>query len=210
MGDAIVAELIVDGKVVYSYDAYSLLTYANKKLASDKAEDVAAKDVIVAMLNYGAAAQIYKAYDVENLVTNGLNFELAAVDAEPASATVALSNATNGVSIKSAGVRFDYDQKIYVKLNLAEGVDAEDVTVTIGGAVAAIDENNTAYSQGINAADFEEEIVVTVEYDGEVSTLTYSVNAYAYNMYNNANAAEATKALVKAMYAYGAAVNSLN
>ena len=166
--------------------------------------------VISALLNYGAAAQTYKAYDVENLVNEGLSFELNAVDAEPARATVALSNAANGVSIKSAGVRFDYDQKIYVKLNLAEGVDAEDVTVTIGGAVAAIDENNTVYSQGINAADFEEEILVTVEYNGEVSTLTYSVNAYAYNMYNNANAAEATKALVKAMYAYGAAVNSLD
>ena len=204
MGMAITATLYENGVEVDSY------TYSIKEYAEDLYEtaDEDTKTVLSALLTYGAAAQMYKAYDVENLVTDG--FELIdTTETTPAETTVTVNNTTAAVYIKSAGVRFDYDQKVYVKLAVAEDVEGE-IVVTINGEEVDVTDN-IAYSAGISAADFDAAVEVVVTLDGEVvATLTYSVNAYAYNMYNNANASENTKELVRAMYAYGFAVENYN
>ena len=73
---AVYAEL-TDGTYVYSKLAgYSPVQYATSKL---KGTDVPLKQLVVAMLNYGAAAQIHFGHNVENLANGTLTAEQMAL-----------------------------------------------------------------------------------------------------------------------------------
>ena len=81
MGDTIyfrVYAKLADGSYVYSKTVeYSAVTYAEHIFNSDKPES--AKALVVAMLNYGAAAQMFFGYNTDNLVNTFLNDEQKAL-----------------------------------------------------------------------------------------------------------------------------------
>ena len=81
MGDTIyfrVYAKLADGSYVYSKTVeYSAVTYAEHILNSDKPES--AKALVVAMLNYGAAAQMFFGYNTDNLVNTFLTDEQKAL-----------------------------------------------------------------------------------------------------------------------------------
>ena len=81
MGDTIYFRAyakLADGSYVYSKTVeYSAVTYAEHILNSDKPES--AKALVVAMLNYGAAAQMYFGYNTDNLVNAFLTDEQKAL-----------------------------------------------------------------------------------------------------------------------------------
>ena len=81
MGDTIyfrVYAKLADGSYVYSKTVqYSAVTYAKHIFNSDKPES--AKALVVAMLNYGAAAQMFFGYNTDNLVNAFLTDEQKAL-----------------------------------------------------------------------------------------------------------------------------------
>ena len=81
MGDTIYFRAyakLADGSYVYSKTVeYSAVTYAEHILNSDKPES--AKALVVAMLNYGAAAQMFFGYNTDNLVNAFLTDEQKAL-----------------------------------------------------------------------------------------------------------------------------------
>ena len=81
MGDTIyfrVYAKLADGSYVYSKTVqYSAVTYAEHIFNSDKPES--AKALVVAMLNYGAAAQMFFGYNTDNLVNTFLTEEQKAL-----------------------------------------------------------------------------------------------------------------------------------
>jgi len=81
MGDTIYFRAyakLADGSYVYSKTVqYSAVTYAEHILASDEPES--AKALVVAMLNYGAAAQMFFGYNTDNLVNAFLTEEQKAL-----------------------------------------------------------------------------------------------------------------------------------
>ena len=84
MGDAVYFKAyakLTDGTYVYSDIAgYNAIAYANTVLSSDASDS--AKALVVAMLNYGAAAQVQFGYNTDSLMNAGLTAEqLALVDA---------------------------------------------------------------------------------------------------------------------------------
>ena len=198
------AEIIFNGVVVAEKD-YSVATYAYNKL-NDEASSEKLKRLVSDLLYYGAAAQSYKGYNLENLASN-VEGILPATDATPDTTDFTLVKneeaASYPVYFKGASVYFDNVNKIYVTLN--DTVD-ENVTLTVNGKEVAL-EGATFKTDGIKATAFAETYTFVLSYNGEVmQTLTYSVNAYAYAMKDNANMAK----LALALYRYGMSATAYN
>ena len=161
------------------------------------------------VLRYGAAAQAYLNYKTDDLVTEGVE-NLVAVNAS------VIPNATidnireivyhteknSALTFSAAGVRFDFDNKTYVKIT-AESLDG--VTVRVNGVAAEIlpsdDGRYIVYSESISSLGFGNEVVFEL-YSGDnlLETLTYSINSYVCSKYDKENA---MADLALALYRYG-------
>ena len=95
-----------DGSYVYTKLApYSPLTYAQSQLKNST--NVALKQLVVAMLNYGTEAQVYFGHNVENLANSILTAEQAALPEvyreEMAQSVPAASSAKQGIFANNSG-----------------------------------------------------------------------------------------------------------
>ena len=199
MGDNIAAELVCGDEVVDTKAEYSVKANAEWLLESYK-DNTALVTLVNDLLNYGAAAQEYRDYNTENLVTD----KDTTTDVKPEKSDMTLTESTDEtVNITAAGVYFDYNNKIYVKFT-AE--NAENVTVKINGVEATYDAYGAgyiAYTEAISAVEFGEVYTIELAVDGVVvQTLTYSVNSYAYAKWGTDELTAMNK-LARALYAYG-------
>ncbi|MBR2466563.1 MAG: hypothetical protein IKB38_06510 [Clostridia bacterium] len=142
--------------------------------------DANMKQLIIDTLEYGAAAQVYRNYKTDALVTKDVDFiSKGKADAEvPVSTPVV--NETVADSIKGATVNFSATNFIKVSYN-----DGEIKTLT---------------SDAVAAYDFAKKMQFSA--DG-LFTLGYSVNDYCYDVINSDKTSEAMKSLAKALYNYG-------
>jgi hypothetical protein len=202
MADNIDAKLYIDGNEIDSM-SYSIKAYAQTLLNAEDSSDEL-KRVVSDMLHYGAAAQAYKNHNKDNLANFDVEGILAATDAAPATTDFSLVNAdvdSYPAYFLGAGVHFDNVNKLYVRINTTE-----DVTLTINGVEVAV-EDTTIRTDGITVANFATTYTFVLYHDGvEMQTLTYSVNAYAYAMQNNAE----MKDLALALYRYGVSAAAYN
>ena len=202
MGDSIRAELMKDGVTVDVKEEYSVKQYVTEALATypDNAELCR---LLTDMLCYGAAAQRYLDYKTNALVTDGVDLSHTS-DITPTEADNNKSVSENNASIRftAAGVRFDFNNRIYVKIT-AENLDG--ITVSANGQRLEISETETEnvyiiYSDAISALQFGNAVTFTLSSGGDaIQTLTYTVNDYAYNKYEDAEIGE----LALALYRYG-------
>ena len=200
MTDTVQIFLYYGSDEIEKIENYSIQNYAKNQL--DKAGDnTELKRLISDMLHYGAAAQIYKDYNVENLANNvdGILAETADV---PTTTDFTLSEVANDCPayFTGAGVHFDNVNKLYVKLSTTENV-----TLTINGTQVE-NLSTKIYTDGISVTSFDETHTFVLSYDdgnGQTATqtLTYSINAYAYAKKDAENVA--MKNLALALYRYG-------
>ena len=201
MGDSITAELIFKGGVVATYE-YSVKQYATDAFELyPKAQYPELNQLLADMLYYGAAAQNYTGYKKNELVTDGFDSLVASSVAPDASDKNKSISSTDGdIKFTAAGVRFDYDNRIYVKFKAS---NIEGITVSVNGENLEIQESEDkyiAYSNGISALDFGEVVTFTLKSgDTVIQTLTYTVNSYALDKCENAEIGE----LALALYRYG-------
>lgn len=177
MGDDIDAELYVgetkvDEKLDYSVKDNLVSVY-------DGSSD-ATKQLIIDTLEYGAAAQVYRDYKTDALVTDGVDFiSEGKAEAEiPGSSPVV--NETVAHTLRQATVHFSSVNLIKITY-----FDGEIKTLT-SGAVAAY--------------DFAKKMQFSAE---GLFTLGYSVNDYCYDVTNAGGTSENMKSLAKALYNYG-------
>ncbi len=103
MGDTLYFRLyarLSDGSYVYStMVSYSCVRYANTILSKSQSQYM--KALVVAMLNYGAEAQLYFGYNTDNLMNAGLTEEqqalVAAYDADTMPNPDAVDSTKNGI-----------------------------------------------------------------------------------------------------------------
>ncbi len=214
MGDSITAELLKNGEMVLTYDGYSVKQYAIDALAQ-YSDDTELCQLIADLLYYGAAAQVYVGYKTDSLVTDGVAGLGEASVILPTDAdnirdiTTEVGADKSVLAFTAAGVRFDYDNKVYVKIT-TESLDG--VTVKVNGTEATIESTDDGryivYSDGISALGFDDGVVFTLYKDGNLwQTLTYSVNSYAYGKKDGGN----TMAdLALALYRYGKSTENYN
>ena len=215
MGDTITAKLYKSGSdTVLDEVETSVKEYAEKVIALYP-DNEKLMNLIADMLKYGAAAQKYVEYKEDELVTDGIDLTGKGSTADPTADDNHRSMITEDgteidksvYSFTAAGVRFDFDNKIYVKFK-ATG-DAN-ISLKCNGKYAAKEDlgNGTYifYTDGIEAYSFDE--VYTFElYEGDklVQTFTYSINSYIYAKMNDTKNGQLTPMaeLARALYRYG-------
>ena len=175
----------------------------------------ALQDLLVDLLKYGAAAQTYREYNVEALVTAGLTEEQAALGSVYAASnnqTVKNNNA-NGVSFKGTTVYFDNTISVRFYFTVAEGttvyaiLNGEEATVRYDGSYGMYYVETAA----ISATAFDNAQTLLISANGSFANMlsvSYDVNTYAYNRAKKSTD-ETEVALVKALYAYGRSAEML-
>lgn len=182
LGDLMNVTILVGGSPVGHENAV-LTGYSVKENlinAYTKTDDANMKQLIIDTLEYGAAAQVYRNYKTDALVTKDVDFiseGKTEVDIPESSPVV---NETVADSIKEATVNFSTVNFIKVSYN-----DGEVKTLT---------------SDAVAAYDFAKKMQFSA--DG-LFTLGYSVNDYCYDVINSETTTEAMKSLAKALYNYG-------
>lgn len=182
LGDLMNVTILVGGSPV-GHEKAMLTGYSVKENlinAYTKTDDANMKQLIIDTLEYGAAAQVYRDYKTDALVTKDVDFiseGKTEVDVPKSSSVV---NETVADSIKEATVNFSVTNFIKVSYN-----DGEIKTLT---------------SDAVAAYDFAKKMQFSA--DG-VFTLGYSVNDYCYDVINSETTTEAMKSLAKALYNYG-------
>ncbi len=200
---------------------YSVLSYCNAalELYSNNAK---LRTMIVDMLNYGAAAQLYTNHNTDNLVNSGLT----ATQKAWASADVALSNnqsvdsAVSNPSVIWSGASLTLGNSVTMNFQFkTESIDGLTFKITdADGNEIAVVNSNSFIAKGdnkylirfrrIHAGQMSDLFFVTA-YRGGVAvsnTLQYSVESYAaYISENSSN--ERLVNLVNAMMKYGKAAN---
>ena len=178
------------------------------------------KTLLVDLLNYGAAAQVYANYQTETLVNADLTAEQkswATADA-PALSTVqstkyhVIENPT--VTWKGGGLLLEDSVTMRfritstgaienLKVKITTDANPEGWTISASEFVAADVGGYYIYFDGLMARQMRETVYVAV-YDGSVAvsnTMTYSIESYAYSKRNDSNAALTD--LLVAMMKYG-------
>ena len=172
---------ILWGGVPVGHEKAMLTGYSVKENlinAYTKTDDANMKQLIIDTLEYGAAAQVYRNYKTDALVTKDVAFlseGKTEVDVPRSSPVV---NETVADSIKEATVNFSATNFIKVSYN-----DGEIKTLT---------------SDAVAAYDFAKKMQFSA--DG-LFTLGYSVNDYCYDVINSETTSEAMKSLVLILHA---------
>ena len=212
MGDTITAKLYKSGSdTVLDEVEISVKGYAEKVIETYP-DNEKLINLIADMLKYGAAAQKYVEYKKDELVTDGINLTGKGSTADPTiddnhrSMTTAEGTGIDKsvYSFTAAGVRFDFDNKIYVKVR-AE--DASKIKITCNGSYMKREDlgNGTYifYTDGIDAYSFDKVYTFELYVDNVPhQTLTYSVNSYAYAKFTDEQTTTVDE-LALALYRYG-------
>ena len=226
MNDSIVATLYAtyEGEqVVCQKRSYSVKEYCYNMLAECNeggkyANDEKFKTLLVDLLHYGAAAQIYANYKVDTLVTADLTDEQKtwATDAAPSLSTVwnltyeTVANPT--VTWKAGGLLLEDAVTMRFKFaaDSVEGLTVKFYTqnnptgwTVNSDAFVKTTDGYYVYFNGLKARQMRETVYVTVYRDDVAisNTVSYSIESYAYAKQNDQNVK--LTALLEAMMKYG-------
>jgi len=186
MTDTIQAQLITsDGSKTQVYE-YSVREYADRILSGSY--DAETKELVKAMLHYGAYSQEWFDYNTTNLANAGLDtLDLSDADDWDEFNPIISNNDKVG-SFNSAYLTLESDTAINLKFKLADGVSFEDLRFVVqdpmGNVVpATIDttENVCLITlTGIKASDLDTTYDFSVtDKEGNESVISYSAMSYA-------------------------------
>ena len=193
MTDTIEATLSDSGNTYQT--STSVQAYAQKLFASKQWDKLAANDMMVATLNYGAAAQNYFGYNTENLANAGYE-KAAAVEIPQVDSSNTVSGSVSGISFYGASLVFE--TRIAVRFYFTVRGDIADYNFSIGEAPVAKDNLYYVEVPDINPQDYAENITLTVN---DKLTVTYSPMQYISRMYGKTENAQ-LKTLVNELYQY--------
>ena len=217
MGENISAELYVGDVLKDVLHNYSMKQYCMNQLTKTAALDGNLRALLVAILNYGSAAQEYFETDVENLASQHLTEvqKTYLSDYDIGQATGVVTNKVTGTPDENykwnsatlglydlIKIRFKFTATDIANTRIKIGdviYDADDFVAAGGGKYIV-------YSEGIYATDFDE--VITAMFIDESGNpvgqqVNYSVNTYL--SYINGKQESETKDIAQAIYNYGMA-----
>lgn len=209
MADNIRAELWNGEACIDVKDGFSVREYAKTLLEDEESSDKL-KALLSAMLRYGAAAQSYRNYNTEDLATSGVEDLLTTASAtEIPEASFSLVKAEDvtkddcAVWFKGAGIRFDSENKIYVRLS---GALPEGYTLTCDGVEMTASADGYFYTAAISPIAYGNNYEFVLKNGDKVlQTLSGCINACLFRAANATGATDAEKELALALYNYGMA-----
>lgn len=210
---------------VSSEKNYSIKQYCLDQLGDNPATN-ALNTLLVDLLRYGAAAQVYTNYKTDELATKDLTADQLAVGSDTSAALnltqvdqkiTAMTSGEKKVSWTAAGLKLEGDVAIrlkfsaidnktisddlHVKYTINDGVDTYDATIT-----AAANGNYVCYiNMPVNMMSATIHATVYESNDAISNTINYSIESYAAA---KQDAAEGLGDLVKAMMRFGSAADA--
>ena len=220
MGDVVTAKVCGtrNGLEYSSAEAgYSVLRYCNTMLNAGGTKEF--KALLVDLLNYGAAMQVYANYKTDALVNADLSEDQKSWGTAENRDLVSVQNLAYEtvenpkVAWKGAGLNLYENVAVRYKIQPLEGVKAEDLTVVVrtqSGAETVFTYEDFTYEgdgkysfifDSLHAGQMSEELYATV-YQGDTAvsnTVCYSVESYAYTMLksDNENLVNVIRTLIK-------------
>lgn len=193
MADTIEAVLSDSGNTYQT--STSVHAYAQKLLASKQWDKLAAADMMVATLNYGAATQNYFGYNTENLANAG--YEKAATAVVPETDAVAqVSGSADGITFYGASLLLE--SRIALRFYFDVSGDIEDYTFSTGKEPVYKNGRYFVEVPDINPQDYTKAITLTVN---DTLSISYSPMHYISRMYNEMGDAK-LRALLQELYQY--------
>lgn len=228
MGETIDAKLyasVNNEKVYIEHLGYSIKQYAVNLL--NKLEDIetnkVTRNVLSDLLEYGAAVQEYRNYNIDNLVTKDVVLSSTVFETldESYNKQSFIGEASEEIKWHSAGLYLENTMSVRFgfKVNLTENTNLEDlkVVISINGRTTVYNVNELEadedgvyriYYRGVYAKEFDDIIeAYFLNKEEQIgNTLQYSVNTYIYKKQEATD--EALVSIVKAIYNYGASTKS--
>lgn len=225
----ICAELVVDGAVTDRLDSYSVRRYClnmldrieNKTIDGyTDAQYALLKTLIADLLQYGADAQLFNNYDVENLANQGITGMSSYTSPNESYSDIPFTSSTVADGTRLMSVTMELSNVIRLRYTFA-AANVSTVKVTIEGksydSACFIDTKTTDgnglpvymfYSEPIYATQIEDvfDVALFVD-DTQVQTLSYGVLNYVYRKQNDQNTALVS--LLKSIRNYGRSAISI-
>ena len=177
----------------------SVRDYAVRLLANKQWDKLAANDMMVATLNYGAATQNYFEYNTENPANAGyVKAATAQIPNENAAAQV--SGSVDGITFYGASLLLE--SRIVLRFYFDVSGNIGDYTFSTGKNPVYKDGHYYVEVPNINPQDYNTDITVTVtDKQGSQMSVTYSPMDYIIRMYNRTTNAN-MKAMLQELYQY--------
>ena len=209
MADEITAQIYVDGQPVGEPATYSVQRYCENKLTNADTKETL-KNLLVAMLNYGTAAQNYFAYNTDDpangILTNAQK-QMASVSASDLDAfTMSVSGTDAGIAKSGASLLLEAETIIRYRVQLNEGYAIKDYTFRYGNQVLTPVADPTQASvyyvdiTGIAAKDLDKMYPITV---GGLR-ISYGPMSYVQRQLDK----DTTRNVVTALYHYNQMANA--
>ena len=199
MTDRITLQILGDGGASETAE-YTVRQYADTILADAAHSDYHA--LVRQMLNYGAQAQAYFAYQTGTLANAGItNAELTDIPAS-AETPFAVTDNLEGVDLYAASLL--YHDRVAVRFYFRMTTGAENYVFTVGGTVCQPEYDGEYWfvdATGITPEKLSEQIAVSVT-DGEGNALTAGYSPMNYIVRMNSKGSDSLKLLLKALYNY--------
>lgn len=216
MTDEITLRLILGGTACGEVVTTSVATYA--KTVIDGEYDTATKDLMRALLHYGAYAQAFFGVNTDNLANSGLDpADLGAVTADN---TARITGRASGIAFATWNLSLESEVTAKIYLTLAEGASIDNYRVTVTtptgeSAYADVEYTGDRYRvviRNIAAGHLNDDYTVTVQslLDGSETSMTLAATSYTATVLENASAYPAALVdLVRALKAYATAADGI-
>ena len=195
IADTVTAQVMNENGTVGTAVNYSLKQYCTNKLSSATMGDLAK-----ALLNYGAAAQMFFNYNTDNLANDVLDeADRILPDVDASAYARKITGSEEGITAESATLMLESEVAVRVYFELAEGANIDDYTFTINGEIVEIQKNETGYyleTAPIAAKNLDE----MFEFSVGGLTVTYGALSYVNSKLSSSN--ENTVYMAKALFAY--------
>jgi len=198
MTDSVTFCLMI-GEQVIETGSYTIREYADAILSGDYDENT--KNMVIKMLNYGAASQLYFDYNEDSLA----NKNLAGVELTPvpnkAETELAIEGSVAGIAYYGASLLFRSETAL--RFYFEADSDISGCTFTAGGVTYTPEKKGELYYveiDGINPQELSDSITLTVASNSDTLSVVYSPMNYIVRMSQNGSTALQT--LLEAMYNY--------
>lgn len=204
----------VNGTTISQKKTYSVREYCERQLANAEASN-GLKKLLVDLLYYAEAAQLYANYRTDDLATKNLTEAQKALRSADTTGAITATAGKTGTPDETCGwtaAALRLENAMAMKLRFdATTVEGLTVDVTINGRTVTIsdfgEENGTYYLlfNNIGADEYNAEVRAVFKRNGTETgeVLTYSVAAYIGEAVRKAGASEALLNLLRSIYAYG-------
>ena len=210
---SVIKAQIIDGETTGTEYTYSVKKYADYLLTNADPEGTEleqayaeASDLVVAMLNYGANAQLYFTPDTDpdDLANSGCETDLSGVTAQ----TINKSTYTNELNDVAEFSGATLSLKTQTTLSL---YFTSDVDLTFNCAHEFEVEKKSGYQiiriRNIHAKNLMDDFTVTVTAGENTGSVTYSPMNYCYNVLSDETQPEALQNACRALYLYAKAAD---